>query len=115
MVPKSRPPTCTCAAGGTTFAFIEYDDDRDAEDAVRDRDGYKFDGQRLRVELARGGRRGGPDDSGRGFAGGHGPPQRTDYKVLFSCSRPLSITLSSLSGSLPLPLFRCVSYFSLPL
>ncbi len=38
-------------AGGTTFAFIEFDDERDAEDSVRDRDGYKFDGQRLRVEL----------------------------------------------------------------
>ncbi len=39
---------------------------------------------------ARGGRRGGPDDRGRGGAGGagggggggHGPPQRTDYKVI---------------------------------
>lgn len=81
-------------AGGTTFAFIEYEDDRDAEDAVRDRDGYKFDGQRLRVELARGGRRGGPDDRGRtgggggggggggASGGGHGPPQRTDFKVI---------------------------------
>ncbi len=74
-------------AGGTTFAFIEYDDNRDAEDAVRDRDGYKFDGTRLRVEIARGGRRGGPDDrrgggAGEGRSGGHGPPQRTDFKVV---------------------------------
>lgn len=69
-----RPP------GGTTFAFIEYDDDRDAEDAVRDRDGYKFDGTRLRVEIARGGRRGGPDDRPRGM--GHGPPVRSEYKVI---------------------------------
>eukprot|EP00740_Mantoniella_antarctica_P007821 CAMPEP_0181354280 /NCGR_PEP_ID=MMETSP1106-20121128/3278_1 /TAXON_ID=81844 /ORGANISM="Mantoniella antarctica, Strain SL-175" /LENGTH=78 /DNA_ID=CAMNT_0023466935 /DNA_START=57 /DNA_END=290 /DNA_ORIENTATION=- len=35
------------------FAFIEFDDARDAEDAVRGRDGYTFDGERLRVEISR--------------------------------------------------------------
>ncbi|XP_074562018.1 serine/arginine-rich splicing factor SR30-like isoform X2 [Curcuma longa] len=38
------------------YAFVEFEDPRDAEDAIRGRDGYKFDGQRLRVELAHGGR-----------------------------------------------------------
>lgn len=37
------------------FAFVEFEDARDAQDAIRARDGYKFDGQRLRVELAHGG------------------------------------------------------------
>jgi arginine/serine-rich splicing factor 1/9 len=49
----SRPPA---------FAFITFDHYRDAEDAIRGRDNYNFDGYRLRVEFAkgdRGARRGG--------------------------------------------------------
>ncbi|GAB4815099.1 hypothetical protein N2152v2_002145 [Parachlorella kessleri] len=44
------------------YAFIEFDDPRDAEDSVRGRDGYDFYGNKLRVELAKGGtrERGGP-------------------------------------------------------
>ncbi|XP_074558897.1 serine/arginine-rich splicing factor SR30-like [Curcuma longa] len=38
------------------YAFVEFEDARDAEDAIRGRDGYNFDGHRLRVELAHGGR-----------------------------------------------------------
>ncbi|OAY78092.1 Serine/arginine-rich splicing factor SR30, partial [Ananas comosus] len=38
------------------YAFVEFEDPRDADDAIRGRDGYKFDGYRLRVELAHGGR-----------------------------------------------------------
>ncbi|KAK2976897.1 hypothetical protein RJ640_024731 [Escallonia rubra] len=38
------------------YAFVEFEDPRDAEDAIRGRDGCKYDGQRLRVELAHGGR-----------------------------------------------------------
>lgn len=41
----SRPPA---------YAFVSFSDYRDAEDAVRGRDGYNFDGHRLRVELAKG-------------------------------------------------------------
>ncbi|KAL3673923.1 hypothetical protein V7S43_001609 [Phytophthora oleae] len=48
----SRPPA---------FAFVDFEDARDAEDAIRGRDGYEYDGARLRVELANGGRR----ESGR--------------------------------------------------
>ncbi len=33
------------------FAFIEFDSSRDAEDAVKGRDGYDFDGNRLRVRI----------------------------------------------------------------
>mmetsp|Transcript_8645 Transcript_8645/g.25961 ORF Transcript_8645/g.25961 Transcript_8645/m.25961 type:complete len:305 (+) Transcript_8645:177-1091(+) len=49
------------------FAFVEFEDPRDAEDAARGRDGYDFYGSRLRVEIARGG---GPPMGG----GGYGPP-----------------------------------------
>ncbi|MFS7940655.1 putative RNA recognition motif domain, nucleotide-binding alpha-beta plait domain superfamily [Helianthus anomalus] len=38
------------------YAFVEFEEARDAEDAIRGRDGYDFDGHRLRVELANGGR-----------------------------------------------------------
>ncbi|PWA67425.1 hypothetical protein CTI12_AA314830 [Artemisia annua] len=38
------------------FAFVEFEEARDADDAIRGRDGYDFDGHRLRVELAHGGR-----------------------------------------------------------
>ncbi|KJH43310.1 hypothetical protein DICVIV_10680 [Dictyocaulus viviparus] len=39
---------------GPMFAFVEFEDARDAEDAVRSRDGYDLDGSRLRVEFTRG-------------------------------------------------------------
>ena len=42
---------------------------RDAVDAVRDRDGYNYDGYTLRVEFPRGSGPGGP---GEGFSGGRG-------------------------------------------
>ena len=38
------------------YAFVEFEDSQDAEDAIRGRDGYDFDGHRLRVEPAHGGR-----------------------------------------------------------
>ncbi|GAU29372.1 hypothetical protein TSUD_31790 [Trifolium subterraneum] len=38
------------------YAFVEFEDARDAQDAIYYRDGYDFDGYRLRVELAHGGR-----------------------------------------------------------
>lgn len=31
------------------FIYFQFEDARDAEDAIEGRDGYKFDGQRLRV------------------------------------------------------------------
>ncbi|VDL86932.1 unnamed protein product [Nippostrongylus brasiliensis] len=39
---------------GPLYAFVEFEDYRDAEDAVRGRDGYDFDGCRIRVEFTRG-------------------------------------------------------------
>ena len=50
------------------YAFVEFDDERDAEDAVRGRDGYDFDGGRIRVEISRGRR----DDARSGGVGARG-------------------------------------------
>lgn len=53
----SRPPA---------FAFVDFEDSRDADDAIDGRDGYEYDGHRLRVEPANaGGRRGGGGASAR--------------------------------------------------
>jgi hypothetical protein len=49
-------------------AFISFAHPRDAEDAVRYRDGYDFDGGRIRVEIMKG---------GAGGAGGGPPPDVT--------------------------------------
>ncbi|XP_055357689.1 serine/arginine-rich splicing factor 1B-like [Paramacrobiotus metropolitanus] len=38
---------------GPPFAFVDFDDSRDADDAVRARDGYELDGYRIRVEFPR--------------------------------------------------------------
>lgn len=73
---------------GPPFAFVEFDDPRDAEDAVQARDGYDYDGYRLRVEFPRGngpssfrGRNGASSSSSRG----RGPPaRRSQYRVLVS-------------------------------
>ncbi|KAK6061062.1 hypothetical protein COOONC_01274 [Cooperia oncophora] len=62
---------------GPLFAFVEFEDPRDAEDAVRGRDGYDLDGSRIRVEFTRGAGPRGPggrplNGSGRGVYGGRG-------------------------------------------
>lgn len=60
---------------GTHFILLS----RDAEDAVYARDGYDYDGYRLRVEFPKGG--GGSFRGGR--SGGRGPPaRRSQYRVM---------------------------------
>eukprot|EP00192_Tetraselmis_astigmatica_P014423 CAMPEP_0117653484 /NCGR_PEP_ID=MMETSP0804-20121206/3218_1 /TAXON_ID=1074897 /ORGANISM="Tetraselmis astigmatica, Strain CCMP880" /LENGTH=171 /DNA_ID=CAMNT_0005459667 /DNA_START=370 /DNA_END=882 /DNA_ORIENTATION=- len=73
------------------FAFIEFDDPRDAIAAVQGRDGYDFYGSRLRVELAKGGGgaagprggfggdRGGRRGADRGY--GAAPPANAEFRV----------------------------------
>uniref|UniRef100_A0A0D9WFN7 RRM domain-containing protein n=1 Tax=Leersia perrieri TaxID=77586 RepID=A0A0D9WFN7_9ORYZ len=65
------------------FAFVEFEDPRDAQDAIYGRDGYDFDGHKLRVELAHGGR--GPSfdrSSSYSSAGCRGASRRTDHRVV---------------------------------
>ncbi|KAK9219185.1 hypothetical protein WN943_007825 [Citrus x changshan-huyou] len=67
------------------YAFLEFEDYRDAEDAIRGRDGYNFDGYRLRVELAHGGRRHSSSMdrySSYSSGGSRGVSRRSDYRVL---------------------------------
>ncbi|CAN8294853.1 unnamed protein product [Cochlearia groenlandica] len=66
------------------YAFVEFEDPRDADDAVYGRDGYDFDGCRLRVEIAHGGRRGSSsvDRYSSSYGGSRAPPRRSDYRVL---------------------------------
>ena len=67
--------------GNSAFAFIEFDDDRDANEAVYRLDRFRFDGRPLRVELKKGG---GPRDGGRerersgrgGYDDGYGGERR---------------------------------------
>lgn len=40
-------------SGSSTMAFVEFFNERDCEDAIRDRDGYEIDGCRLRCEKSR--------------------------------------------------------------
>lgn len=67
----SRPPA---------FAFITFYDRRDADDAVDRRDGYRFDGERLRCEHARDNRR--DDRRGPPGRGGGGMVKNSDYRVI---------------------------------
>ncbi|KAG6478416.1 hypothetical protein ZIOFF_061858 [Zingiber officinale] len=68
------------------YCFVEFESSRDAEDAVRGRDGYDFDGHRLRVELAHGGRgQSFPTRRGTRHGGGgnkQGVSHRSDYRVI---------------------------------
>ncbi|XP_073139926.1 serine/arginine-rich splicing factor SR30-like [Henckelia pumila] len=70
----SRPPG---------YAFVEFEDPRDADDAIRGRDGYKFDRYRLRVELSHGGRRLPSYDHHSSYSSGSslgGISKRSDYR-----------------------------------
>ena len=74
---------------------------RDAEDAVRSRDGYDYDGYRLRVEFPKGG---GSSFRG-GRSAGRGPPARRlvqppSPKMLQRPSKEIKIKIGSVSNSL---------------
>ncbi|XP_043835367.1 serine/arginine-rich splicing factor 9 [Dromiciops gliroides] len=64
--------------GLAPFAFVRFEDPRDAEDAIYGRNGYDYGQCRLRVELPR-------NPGGGGPRGRTGPPsRRSDYRVLVS-------------------------------
>jgi arginine/serine-rich splicing factor 1/9 len=60
----SRPPA---------FAFVSFEHYLDAEDAIRNRDGVEFEGNRLRVEMSR------SSDYGRGY------DRYEDRSVVYVC------------------------------
>ncbi|KAF4100124.1 serine/arginine-rich splicing factor 4 isoform X3 [Onychostoma macrolepis] len=70
------------------YGFVEFDDPRDADDAVCDLNGKDLCGKRVIVEHTIGQRRDGGSRSGRssryGRGGGerYGPPTRTDYRLI---------------------------------
>lgn len=69
---------------GPPFAFIEFEDARDAADAIAARDGYNYDGYRLRVEFPRGSGYVPPRGGFRGGGGRRPGPtsRRSDYRVI---------------------------------
>lgn len=80
------------------FLFLSFLEHRDAEDAVHARDGYDFDGYRLRVEFPRGRERGpgGAFLSGRGASARlRGPPaRRSQHRVIVSGNYTFSLVFS---------------------
>lgn len=64
---------------GPPFAFVEFEDPLDAEDSIKGRDGYNFDGYKLRVEIQKASR------NSRPFAPRGGPPtRRSEYRCIIS-------------------------------
>ncbi|KAG0418631.1 hypothetical protein HPB47_004693 [Ixodes persulcatus] len=68
------------------FGFVEFDDPRDADDAVYELNGKDLMGDRVSVELARGIRRGADYYRSRSTAPSpprrrYGPPTRTEYQL----------------------------------
>nr|VZH94959.1 unnamed protein product [Spirometra erinaceieuropaei] len=68
------------------YGFVEFEDYKDADDAVNDLHGRELKGERLLVEHARlpPGARGSSRRSGRDSYSGrrYGPPTRTEYRVI---------------------------------
>jgi arginine/serine-rich splicing factor 1/9 len=65
---------------GPPFAFVEFDDPLDADDAIEGRDGYNFDGYKLRVEIQKG-----PRNPGMPRPNRSGPPtRRSDYRCIIT-------------------------------
>ena len=62
------------------YGFAEFDDSRDAEDAVYDMHGKRFMGSRITVELAKG-PKGGREARRAPWVAKYGAPQRTKYKM----------------------------------
>lgn len=66
---------------GPPFAFVEFHDYRDAEEAVKCRDGKDWDGYRLRVEFPRGRERTSRFKNGSGSSRSNAPQRRSKFRV----------------------------------
>jgi len=72
----------------TGYGFVEFEDHRDADDAVYEMDGTDLLGERVSVEVARGTRRERSRDGRRNgssrapWLDKYGPPMRTKYRVI---------------------------------
>ncbi|MCO5596825.1 hypothetical protein L7F22_050895 [Adiantum nelumboides] len=67
------------------FCFLQFEEARDAEDAVKGRDGVKYAGSTIRVELAHGGRSFLPSADRHGNNSGRsGIPRRAEFRVYVS-------------------------------
>uniref|UniRef100_A0A3Q2C8A8 Serine and arginine rich splicing factor 6 n=1 Tax=Cyprinodon variegatus TaxID=28743 RepID=A0A3Q2C8A8_CYPVA len=94
------------------YGFVEFEDNRDADDAVYELNGKELCGERVIVEHARGPRRD-RDGYGGGYWGGgsrsrsgrdkYGPPVRTEYRLIVEnlSSRCSWQDLKLCSGNLP--------------
>ena len=75
-LPVGRIKACDIKTGrddrSPAYAFVEMEDPRDAEDAIRGRDGYDFGGSRIRCEAAKG---------GYVSTSSRGPPRRGEFRV----------------------------------
>jgi len=79
-----KPDDITIPPKAQGFAFLIFDDPRDADDAIQELDGTRFSGRRIRVEQAgRGGTSGrgsGGGGGGRGWGGYRGRDSQPRYK-----------------------------------
>ncbi|CAI2352553.1 unnamed protein product [Caenorhabditis sp. 36 PRJEB53466] len=83
---RIRNVSIKSSRAGPAFAFVEFEDNRDAENAIRGRSGYELDGKRITVEFTRGvgprGPGGRPMNDSRGFGGGGRPQKGTGHRVI---------------------------------
>ncbi|XP_069508431.1 serine/arginine-rich splicing factor 6 isoform X2 [Ambystoma mexicanum] len=63
------------------YGFVEFEDARDAEDAVYELNGRELGGDRVIVEHARGSRRANYNYGGRKSVSQNGPPVRTEFRL----------------------------------
>ncbi|MBN3286465.1 SRSF5 factor, partial [Polyodon spathula] len=64
------------------FGFVEFDDHRDADDAVYELNGKELCNERVTIEHARSPRGRGGGGAGGGGGGRYGPPVRTEHRII---------------------------------
>ncbi|GAB2299971.1 hypothetical protein Dimus_034016 [Dionaea muscipula] len=84
------PQILCCIYVSTHLNQLHFEDERNAEDAVRRRDGYDFDGNRLQVEFSHGGREYSSSDQSRSSSDRGGISRRSEYRGVFSITNPCS-------------------------